>query len=201
MHIFGTDQRRRADTHTHKQATQPANIKGNISIAFANRWSIIQKHLSSWRVAGFLKHMASCICMRLYTLVWHLFICCSGYQLLITEAFLLWWLNSNRKHLSSGCFLEHDFCSLLFPMILPLRTGSLLLVKTVRTVIFCVSRHDGYLCVGHLSFPPSQALAQFMLSLSFWLCLLVICPAWVESPKVSCSTLSTPSQPSFLYLQ
>lgn len=51
--------------------------------------------------------MCACVC----TLVWHLFIWRSGYELLITEACLLWRPNSKRKQLSCSCFSEHDFCS------------------------------------------------------------------------------------------
>lgn len=68
---------------------QPADIKGNISIAFANRWSIIQKPLSSWRVPGFLRHMVAvcvctvCVCSGVTSL-------CLVIKLLITEACMLW---------------------------------------------------------------------------------------------------------------
>lgn len=53
---------------------------------------------------------------------------------------------------------------------------------------------------GHLSFPPSQASPPSAPALSFWRGLLVICPAWVDSPEVSCFTPSTNPQPSALYL-
>ena len=65
-------------------------------------------------------------------------------------------------------------------------------------VICCVSRHDGYLRTGHLSFPLSWAPPRFAPSLSFALGLLVICPAWVDSTE---GLLSHPPHASFLYLQ
>lgn len=74
-------------------------------------------------------------------------------------------------------------------------------VITASPVICSVSRHDGYLCTGHLSFPPRLPLPRFMLSLSFFLGLLVICPAWVDLLKVSCFTLTTHTHPLFLYLE
>ena len=132
-----------------------------------------------------------CVCVCVCTLVWHLFICCSGYQLLITVACLLRRPNSKGKQLSWSCFSERDFCSSPPPAMLHLTTERLTPVITASTVICCVSRHDGYLCTGHLSFPPSRASPRFMLSLSFSPGLLVICPAWVDSLKVSCSTLTT----------
>lgn len=95
------------------------------------------------------------------------------------------------KQLRWICFSEHDFCSFPAPTMLHLTMKRLMPVITASTVICCVSRHDGYLCTGHLSFPPSRALPQFVLSLSLSLGLLVICPAWVDFPKVSCSTLTT----------
>lgn len=142
---------------------------------------------------------AACVyvfaCMCVHALVRHLFICRSGYQLLIAEACLLRRPNSKRKQLSSSCFSEHDFCSFPPPTMLHLTTERPTPVITASTVICCLSRHDGYLCTGHLSFPPSRASPRFMLSLSFLLGLLVICPAWVDSLKVSSSS------PPFLYLK
>lgn len=142
---------------------------------------------------------AACVyvfaCMCVHALVRHLFICRSGYQLLIAEACLLRRPNSKRKQLSSSCFSEHDFCSFPPLTMLHLTTERPTPVITASTVICCVIRHDGYLCTGHLSFPPSRASPRFMLSLSFLLGLLVICPAWVDSLKVSSSS------PPFLYLK
>lgn len=70
--------------------------------------------------------------------------------------------------------------------------------RRTACVICCVSWHDGYLRTGHLSFPPSWASPRFAPSLSFALGLLVICPAWVDSPK---GLLSHPPHTSFLYLK
>lgn len=159
-------------------------MKGNISTAFVNRRLIIQKPPplisegprlpEAYGVCLCVSGM--CVCMRVCPLLCDIFM--SDVRFLLSQRPIC----NNRQtaggnNLLKVVFLQHDFCSFPAATAPRLSTERPMPVITANTVICHVSRHDGYLRAGHLSFPLSQALPPSVLPLSFWRGLLVICPA------------------------